>query len=68
MSDFTEIMKIDPENLPEGCKTAPSNRIKLMIKNMLENKENGWAKQKGTAELQTKEAIEKQELRKMEEK
>lgn len=57
-------MNMDNDNLPSGCTHMPSNRIKLMIKNMLENKEKGWKNKKGSAEVKTKEEIEKQELKK----
>lgn len=39
-----------------------------MIKNTLENKEQGWKKSKSNAELKTKEEIEAMELKKQQEK
>ena len=49
---------MNEDNQPKTAKHMPSNRIKLMIKNTLENKEQGWKKSKSNAELKTKEEIE----------
>ena len=68
LTNFREIMEMTEDNLPQKGGHVPSNRIKLMIKNTLEKKEQGWKKQKSGAELKTKEEIEAQELKKQEEK
>jgi len=58
----------DMTEVEEGCTHLPSNRIQMLIKNMFENKEHGWKKTKDKTELKTKEEIERQELKKVEDK
>ena len=52
---------------PKGGKHCPSNRIKLMIKNTLQRQAEGWPNSGQNTELKTKEQIEEQELKKVEE-
>ena len=66
LGNFKTIMQMD--EMPEGAKHLPSNRIKLMIKNTLQRQEEGWPNSGQNNELKTKEQIEEQELKKVEEK
>ena len=66
LGNFKTIMQMD--EMPEGTKHLPSNRIKLMIKNTLQRQEEGWPNSGQNNELKTKEQIEEQELKKVEEK
>ena len=66
LSSFKEIMAM--EEVPDGATHLPSNRIKLMIKNTLQRQTEGWPSSGQNTELKTKEQIEEQELKKVEEK
>jgi hypothetical protein len=73
LDDYNKILNdfkvaLDMTEVKEGCTHLPSNRIQMLIKNMFENKEHGWKKTKDKTELKTKEEIERQELKKVEEK
>ena len=73
LDDYNKILNdfklaLDMTEVEEGCTHLPSNRIKMLIKNMFENKALGWKKTKDKTELKTKEEIERQELKKVEEK
>lgn len=48
---------------PEDPKNRASPRIKILIKNLLENKNSKWAKSREEKRIQTKEEVAKQVLK-----
>ena len=49
LQHFTDTMNMD--ELPDNCTHLPSNRIKILIKNMFTNKKDGWRKTVGKSDL-----------------
>ena len=47
------------------AKMEASQRTKLLIKNMLEDKKSGWKKVVGQNKVKTKDQVEKEELKKL---
>jgi hypothetical protein len=59
MSTFKKLMDAEDEK-------APSTRIKMLIKNMIENRESGWSKQEKTnTKIKTKKQVEAEEFSKL---